>query len=105
MVELAKDWCRWSSSRPGGLRQKRLRHDSWAVQVAREHTQRRKILKVAEAYHGVAPAWTPGHGGLIERTARTSTISLEDLESFEACLKRHRGDVAAVIMTPYTPGF
>src|SRR5580658_9247133 len=38
---------------------------TWAVQVAREHTGRRKILKVTEAYHGMDPWCTPGHAGLI----------------------------------------
>jgi glutamate-1-semialdehyde 2,1-aminomutase len=75
---------------------------AWAMQVAREHTKRRKILKVSESYHGIAPAWTPGHGGLIEEDrVHIHDFDWNDLESFETCLKQHRGDVAAVIMTPF----
>ena len=37
---------------------------TWATQVAREHTDRNKIVMVTGTYHG-AHAWcTPGHGGV-----------------------------------------
>jgi glutamate-1-semialdehyde 2,1-aminomutase len=75
---------------------------TWALQVAREHTQRRKILKVAGAYHGIDPWCTPGHAGLLEEDrAHIHDFTWNDLESFERRLKEFRGDIAAVIMTPF----
>jgi glutamate-1-semialdehyde 2,1-aminomutase len=75
---------------------------TWAVQVAREHTQRRKILKVAGAYHGIDPWCTPGHAGLLEEDrAHVHDFNWNDLESFERLLKQYRGDIAGVIMTPF----
>ena len=75
---------------------------TWCVQVAREHTQRRKILKVAGAYHGIDPWCTPGHAGLLdEDRAHIHDFSWNDLESFDRLLARHRGDIAGVIMTPF----
>jgi glutamate-1-semialdehyde 2,1-aminomutase len=63
---------------------------SWAVQVAREHTQRRKILKVSGAYHGMDPWCTHIHD-----------FDWNDLDSFDRLLKRYRDDIAGVIMTPF----
>jgi glutamate-1-semialdehyde 2,1-aminomutase len=75
---------------------------SWAVQVAREHTQRRKILKVSGAYHGMDPWCTPGHAGLIEEDrAHIHDFDWNDLDSFDRLLKRYRDDIAGVIMTPF----
>jgi glutamate-1-semialdehyde 2,1-aminomutase len=75
---------------------------TWCVQVAREHTQRRKILKVAGAYHGIDPWCTPGHAGLLEEDrAHVHDFAWNDLESFERLLRRHRGDIAGVILTPF----
>src|SRR5580693_714422 len=75
---------------------------TWAVQVAREHTKRSKILKVAGAYHGMAPWCTPGHAGLLEEDrAHVHDFNWNDLESFDRVLKSFRSDIAAVIMTPF----
>jgi glutamate-1-semialdehyde 2,1-aminomutase len=75
---------------------------TWAVQVAREHTHRRKILKVAGAYHGIDPWCTPGHAGLLdEDRAHVHDFAWNDLESFDALLQRYRNDIAGVIMTPF----
>ena len=75
---------------------------TWALQVAREHTGRRKILKVAGAYHGIDPWCTPGHGGLLEEDrAHIHDFDWNDLESFERLLGLYRNDIAGVIMTPF----
>jgi glutamate-1-semialdehyde 2,1-aminomutase len=75
---------------------------TWALQVAREHTKRRKILKVAGAYHGIDPWCTPGHAGLLhEDRAHIHDFFWNDPESFDRLLKAHRGDIAGVIMTPF----
>ncbi len=75
---------------------------TWAVQVAREHTGRKKILKVAGAYHG-SHAWcTPGHGGLIEEDlAHIHAFPWNDLDAFEALLKKHADQIAGVVTTAF----
>ena len=77
---------------------------TWALQVARELTGRKKILMVNGAYHG-SHAWcTPGHGGLIEEDyAHIHGFPWNDLEAFETLLRRHRGQVAGVIVPPFHP--
>ncbi len=75
---------------------------TWCVQLAREHTGRKKILKVAGAYHG-AHAWcAPGHGGWIEEDrTHVHAFPWNDLGAFENLLRRHRGEIAAVITTAF----
>jgi glutamate-1-semialdehyde 2,1-aminomutase len=75
---------------------------TWAIQVAREHTGRRKILKVAGAYHGIGAWCTPGHAGILnEDLAHIHDFNWNDLESFDRLLKQHRGDIAGAILTPF----
>ncbi|SDU23170.1 glutamate-1-semialdehyde 2,1-aminomutase [Verrucomicrobium sp. GAS474] len=75
---------------------------TWAIQVAREQTKRKKILKIAGAYHGIAPWCTPGHAGVIEEdTAHIHTFPWNDLDAFTARLKEFRGEIAGVILTPF----
>jgi glutamate-1-semialdehyde 2,1-aminomutase len=75
---------------------------TWALQVAREHTQRRKILKVAGAYHGIDPWCTPGHAGLLaEDRVHIHDFGWNNPEQFDQLLQRYRGDIAGVIMTPF----
>lgn len=75
---------------------------TWAVQVAREFTGRKKILRVRGGYHG-SHAWcSPGHGGIIaEDRAHVHAFNWNDPESLRDLLARHRGQVAAVIASPY----
>ena len=75
---------------------------TWSLQVAREHTGRKKILRAHGSYHG-SHAWcTPGHGGLIEEDhAHIHGFTWNDLEDFERLLKQHRGQVAGVMVTPF----
>ncbi|RJO64123.1 MAG: aminotransferase class III-fold pyridoxal phosphate-dependent enzyme [Myxococcales bacterium] len=75
---------------------------TYAVQVAREFTQRRKVLMAKGAYHG-SHAWcTPGHGGLIEEDFHhVLTFTYNNADELADLVKRCEGDVAAVILTPY----
>lgn len=75
---------------------------TWAVQVAREFTGRKKILRVRGGYHG-SHAWcSPGHGGIIaEDRSHVHVFNWNDPESLRDLLARHRGQVAAVIASPY----
>ena len=43
---------------------------TWAIRVAREKTQRKFIVKVKGAYHGVDAWCDPGYGGRILPTGR-----------------------------------
>lgn len=75
---------------------------SWALQVAREHTKRKKIFRVRGAYHGTHPWCTPGHGGLIpDDRAQVCAFDWNDVDSFEALWEQCREELAAVIVTPY----
>lgn len=103
MVELAEhlvsliDFSAWSVFGKNGSDM-----TTWALQVAREHTGRRKILKAMNAYHGIDPWCTPGHAGLIaEDRAHIHDFKWNDLEAFDQLLRQHRNDIAAVILTPF----
>jgi glutamate-1-semialdehyde 2,1-aminomutase len=75
---------------------------TWAVAVAREHTGRRKVVKADGAYHG-AHAWcTPLPAGVTpEDTANVLTFPYNDLDSLRAVADAHRGEVAAIIISPF----
>ena len=75
---------------------------TWAIQVAREHTRRKKILMVEGAYHGMSAWCTPGTGGLIEEDRRhIHSFRWNDLDSFDELLNRFESETAGVIITPY----
>ncbi len=75
---------------------------TWAVQVAREFTGRKKILRVRGGYHG-SHAWcSPGHGGIIpEDREHVHVFQWNDPDTLRDLLARHRGQVAALIASPY----
>jgi glutamate-1-semialdehyde 2,1-aminomutase len=74
----------------------------WAVQVAREFTGRKKILKVAGAYHGIDPWCTPGQAGWIaEDRVHIHEFPWNDAEAVAQLLRKHQGQVAALIATPF----
>ena len=75
---------------------------TWCLQVAREHTGRKKLLMAKGAYHGSHSWCTPGHGGLIEEDhAHIHAFTWNDLDSFERLVREHRRQVAGVIVTPF----
>ena len=75
---------------------------TWSLQVAREKTGRRKILKLRGSYHGVDPWCTPGHAGLLpEDRAHIHEFAWNDLEEFHDLVFKYEDDVAAVIITPF----
>ncbi|MCB1153847.1 MAG: aminotransferase class III-fold pyridoxal phosphate-dependent enzyme [Deltaproteobacteria bacterium] len=75
---------------------------TWATMVAREHTDRRKIVMVKGTYHGIHAWCTPGHGGLINAD-RENMLYFEwnRLDQLEELFRRQGDDIAGVIMTPY----
>jgi len=75
---------------------------TWALQVAREQTQRNMVLCARGAYHGVHAWCTPGHGGLIADDRNSiDYFNWNDLDEVESLVKRHDGQVAAIITTPF----
>ena len=75
---------------------------TWSVQVAREHTGRKKILCIEGAYHGIGAWCTPGHGGIIEEDrAHVHRFRWNDAASFDAAMARYGSRAAAVVATPY----
>jgi glutamate-1-semialdehyde 2,1-aminomutase len=103
MVELAErlvslvdfaDWCVFGKNGSDMT--------TWAVQVAREFTGRKKVLRARQSYHG-SHAWcTPGHGGLIEEDRmHVHDFVWNDLGTLEDLVRQHRDQVAAIITTPF----
>ena len=75
---------------------------TWALQVAREATGRKKILMVKGAYHGVDAWCAPGFGGIIEEDRmHIHRFRWNDREGFRALADGLGNEVAAVIATPY----
>jgi len=75
---------------------------TWATEVARAATGRKKVLVAAGAYHG-AHAWcTPVSDGTTpEDRAHVVPYRYNDLASVDAALARHVGDVAAIMVSPF----
>lgn len=103
MVELAEtlvewiDYADWAVFGKNGTDM-----TSWAVQVARASTRRKKILKVQGGYHGIAPWCNPGHEGWIEEDrAHIHDFVWNDLQSVSDLLTKYRGQIAALITTPF----
>jgi len=75
---------------------------TWATQVAREATGRRKLLVGAGTYHGSHPWCTPLPGGTTpEDRAHVVPFRYNDLASLDAALAEHTGDVAGIMVTPF----
>lgn len=75
---------------------------TWAIAVARLTTGRRKVLKVAGAYHGVGAWCNPtGYGFLPEERSHVHDFRWNDLDSFRKLVEEYHGDVAAVVLCPF----
>lgn len=75
---------------------------TYAVQVAREYTGRKKIITCQNAYHGSHPWCSPGYGGIIEEDKINILIfKWNDIDGFLKLIEQHKGEVAGVILTPY----
>ncbi|MGH7860143.1 MAG: aminotransferase class III-fold pyridoxal phosphate-dependent enzyme, partial [Candidatus Binatia bacterium] len=75
---------------------------TWAIELAREHTGKPKIVKAAGAYHGTHAWCTPLPGGTTpEDTANVATFRYNDLESLRRVVAENDGNVAGIIVTPF----
>jgi glutamate-1-semialdehyde 2,1-aminomutase len=74
----------------------------WTVRVAREHRQRRKVIKVKTAYHGTEPWCSDSLAGVLaEDKTHIIEIGWNDAEALEAVVAAHADDIAGIIMTPF----
>ena len=81
---------------------------SLAVRVARAATGRRKIVKVRDGYHGVAP-WMMAStkddrvkaGIVAEDGAHVLQVKWNDVADFERLIRDHGDDIACFISSPY----
>ena len=74
-----------------------------SVMVARAATGRKKIVTVADGYHGVA-AWMQGPGtpGTVEEDYRNIvTVDWNDVKGLENVVAENPGEIAAFISSPY----
>jgi glutamate-1-semialdehyde aminotransferase len=70
-----------------------------AVRIARGFTKRAKILRCG--YHGWHDWCVETHGGVLPKAYEdTHEFHYNDLASLEQLLQAHKGDVAAIIITP-----
>ncbi|GFP26983.1 aminotransferase class III-fold pyridoxal phosphate-dependent enzyme [Candidatus Hakubella thermalkaliphila] len=76
---------------------------TFAVLVARAHTNRKKVVTVRGHYHGVAPWCTAiGHGGNTpEDHLNNLQVEWNDLEGFATLVRSHPDEIAAFIAMPY----
>ncbi|MCS7063567.1 MAG: aminotransferase class III-fold pyridoxal phosphate-dependent enzyme [Methylacidiphilales bacterium] len=75
---------------------------TYAIQVAREHTRRPKILSISGAYHGTAPWCAPSIAGILpEERRHIHTFPWNDLNHFHTLIKKHHNQIAAIILTPF----
>jgi glutamate-1-semialdehyde 2,1-aminomutase len=103
MIELAEllvnriDFAGWSVFGKNGSDM-----TTWAMQVGRQHTGRKKILVIQGAYHGV-DAWTnPSPGGVIEEDRlHIHVFPWNDTQAFIDLVKKHSGQIAAIMINPY----
>ena len=75
---------------------------TWALQVAREATGRKKILMLKGVYHGVDAWCAPGYGGVIEEDRmHIHRFEWNQPDSLTGMLDSLGDQVAAVFVTPY----
>lgn len=77
-----------------------------AVMAARAGTGQRKILVAKGAYHGAAPWCTPSLAGVTaEDRAHLVHFRYNDIASLEAAAEQARGDMAAILVSPFRHDF
>jgi glutamate-1-semialdehyde 2,1-aminomutase len=75
---------------------------SWAVDVARAHTGRPRIARVAGAYHGARPWTLPGLAG-VPAHYRDELVEFpwNDVAALDRLFAAHPGEIAVVMTTPF----
>ncbi len=75
---------------------------TWSLAVARAYTGRDKVIMAAGVYHGIGAWCTPGQAGITaSERADVLSFTYNDLDELRRVVAEHRGEVAAVIVTPF----
>jgi len=74
------------------------------LRVVRAYTGKEKILKCEGAFHGTSEGFSEGPGISQDTLAKTITVPFNDIERFEATIRKHRDELAAVFMEPILRG-
>lgn len=75
---------------------------TWAVEIARHATGRKKVLKARGAYHGTHAWCTPLAAGTTpEDLSNVANFRYNDLEDVGRVAAAHDDQVAAIILTPF----
>ena len=75
---------------------------TWATEVARHATGRKKIAMCSGAYHGTHAWCTPAPGGVTpEDRANVVYFNFNNLDSLRNVLDENEGDVAGVMVSPF----
>lgn len=74
------------------------------LRVVRAYTGKERILKFEGAFHGTAIDFSEGAGISEDVAAKTITVPFNDIERFEAAVKKHREELAAVFVEPILRG-
>ena len=75
---------------------------TWAVEVARAATGRRKVVKAAGAYHGTHAWCSPLPAGITdEDRANVLEVPWNDLSALTALVTSESSAIAAIILTPF----
>jgi len=78
--------------------------DMLGLRVARAYTGKEKILKCEGAFHGTSDGFQEGPGISQDVKAKTVTVPFNDVGRFEAAIKKHRDELAAVFIEPILRG-
>ncbi len=75
---------------------------TWATEVARHATGRRKIAMCSGAYHGTHAWCTPAPAGVTpEDRANVVYFRFNDLQSLRDAIDENHGEIAGVILSPF----
>ena len=74
---------------------------TWCTNVARVFTKKKKILMAAGSYHGFHSWSVPMPTGVPdEHRAGIVSFQYNKIEGFKKAVEKHKGEIAAVILTP-----
>ncbi|HXX34601.1 MAG TPA: aminotransferase class III-fold pyridoxal phosphate-dependent enzyme [Thermodesulfobacteriota bacterium] len=77
-----------------------------AIRVARAYTGRKKLAMLNGAYHGIGSWCSPMEAGITpEERMNVLTFPFNDLDALREIIESNRGDLAAIVVTPFKHEF